>query len=268
MKGILAAVFLTLGFYIIPVPAHAADNLPPPGSDSWTVPTQFLACSGNPYALCYYSGPDIATPSRRYSDPPVLPCKVDPNGPGAAECTCYAVTDLPDVSDKNPLNLELQYNYVLMTGILQKETHKKTIEECGPLGGKCLNLTNLNSCAGSDFQGEGCQQAEVCSMLGNIGTGSPQTLYKNLKDVTLISTFSLDHVSEHSFGSTACEGGLYAGCMTAPCKQDENGLTTCQCPTVDGPYQIGQRSERLRELGLGCDISPNVWSAANRITPP
>jgi hypothetical protein len=83
----------------------------------------------------------------------------------------------------------------------------------------------------------------------------------------LISTFSFENISQHSFGSTPCETGVYAGCMTAPCKAGEDGLTTCQCPTFEGKFQIGQRPERLKDLGLGCDISPNVWSAANRIKP-
>ncbi|MEO9529241.1 hypothetical protein [Roseibium sp.] len=268
MKGLFATIVLMLGIGYAPFAAVATEDLPPPRSDSWTVPTQFLACRGNAYALCYYSGPEIATPSRRYSNPPVMPCEMDADGAEAAACTCYAVTDLPAIPDESPLGPALQFNYVLMTSILQKDVNRATIEECGPLGDKCLNLVNLGTCAGSEFQGEGCQQADVCSMLGDARTGARQTLYENLTDVTLISTFSFENASQHAFGSTSCDGGKYAGCMTAPCKQDENGLTTCQCPVFDGPYQVGQRSERLKELGLGCDISPNVWSAANRIALP
>ncbi|MCK7614728.1 hypothetical protein [Roseibium sediminicola] len=129
-------------------------------------------------------------------------------------------------------------------------------------------MINLNKCSEAKFKPEECQQAAVCSMLGSASDNKKQTLYPDRPDVHLISTFSFAHVSEHSFGSTTCDSGLYAGCMTAPCSIDENGLTTCQCPTFTGPYQVGQRSKRLNELGLGCDISPNVWSAANRITPP
>lgn len=268
MKGFLAAVLLTLGASGFLSPADAAENIPPPESDSWTVPTQFLACQGNLYALCYYSGPEIATPSRQYSDPPVMPCTMNGSNADTAACTCYAVTDVPAMGEEGPLGIELQFNYVLMTSILQKEVHSDTVKECGPSGKKCLNMINLNSCAASGYSGEECQQAEVCSMLGNLREGIPQTLYKNLKDVDFISTFSFAHASEHAFGSTPCESGKYAGCMTAPCKHDEAGLTTCQCPVFEGPFQIGQRSERLGELGLGCDISPNVWSAANRITKP
>lgn len=269
MKAIMGALLLALGLCVLPSsPATADDKLPPPESDSWTVPSQFLACRGNAYALCYYSGPEIATPSRRYSDPPVMPCTPDPDNPSAADCTCYAVTDLPAVPDESPLGLQYQFNYVLMTSILNEDVRKSTLKECGPTGDDCLNLTSLESCAKGHFKGDSCKQADVCAMLGDIRTGTKQTLYEDLPDVELISTFSFENISQHSFGSTSCDVGTYAACMTAPCTSDEDGLTTCQCPTYDGPYQVGQRSHRLRELGLGCDISPNVWSAANRIKPP
>lgn len=268
MKSILAALVLALSLCLLPASPAAANDLPPPRSDSWTVPTQFLACSGNDYALCYYSGPEIATPSHRYSDPPVMPCELDPNDPAAAKCTCYAVDGETATQDGQQLGLEFQYNFVLLTSILNPEVLEETRTTCGPLGKNCLNMINLNKCSEAKFKPDECQQANVCSMLGSASGNQKQTLYPNQPDVDLISTFSFAHVSEHSFGSTACDSGLYAGCMTAPCSTDENGLTTCQCPTFTGPYQVGQRSKRLKELGLGCDISPNVWSAANRIPLP
>lgn len=266
MKSLLAAVALALSFGLAGLSAARAQVVPPPPpSDSWEVPTQFLACRGNPYALCYYSGPDIATPSRRHSDPPVMPCVPDPANPDAADCTCYAVTELPGAPDGNPLGLELQFNYVLMTSILQPQVLEETAAECGKNGEGCLNLVNLASCAASGFTDDGCAQANVCSMLGDIKTGQKQTLYKDLPDVDLISTFSFEHAAQHSFGSTSCEAAPYAGCMTAPCSVAEDGMTSCQCPVYTGPFQVGQQEKRLKELGLGCDISPNVWSAANHI---
>jgi len=265
MKNLLSAVLLGLWLGLTVSGAMAEDNLPPPKSDSWEVKSQFLACRGNAYALCYYSGPDIATPSRRYADPPVMPCTVDADNPEAATCTCYAVTELPAVPDDNRLGLEYQFNYVLLTSILQADVRERTVGVCGYKGEGCLNLDNLNQCAKSGFKDDGCQQAEVCSMLGNVRTGTKQTLYRDLPDMELISTFSFENISQHSFGSTPCDSGLYAGCMTAPCKAGEDGLTTCQCPTYEGPYQVGQQSGRLNELGLGCELPSNVWSAANRI---
>jgi len=269
MMRLLSFFLFGFGLCLAAASVSAQDRLPPPESDSWVAPTQFLACHGNAYALCYYSGPEVATPSHRYSDPPVMPCEVDPDNPGAAKCTCYAVEGEPVVPKRELLGLRYRFNYVLLTSILNVKVLKDTRDECGPFGKDCLNLVNLDMCSEWQFRPDQCKQAEVCSMLGNAYTGAKQTLYPDQPDVDLISTFSFAHISEHSFGSTACEAGLYAGCMTAPCTgEDENGLTTCQCPTFTGPYQVGQRSPRLKELGLGCDISPNVWSAANHITPP
>jgi hypothetical protein len=267
MKALVRSVLASLGLSLIIGSSGMATDMPPPQSDSWLVPSQFLACDGNSYALCYYSGPESPTPGRLPgANPPAMPCEMNPNSPDSAACTCYAVTAASQSADDNPLGLVFQYNYVLLTSILQPDVLDQTVAECGPLGGKCLNLTNLNACEASGYTDPGCGQAQICSMLGNLDAGERQTLYRDMPEVDLISTFSFDQISQHSFGSTACDG-LYAGCMTAPCGTDENGLTTCQCPTFDGPYQVGQQSGRLTELGLGCDISPNVWSAANRIKP-
>ncbi|GAB4530235.1 MAG: hypothetical protein Tsb0019_31970 [Roseibium sp.] len=267
MKSLFHIVLAMFGLSVALGSSAYASDIPPPQSDSWIVPSQFLACSGNSYALCYYSGPEIPTPSRLpNANPPAMPCEMNPNSPANAACTCYAVTGAEQSADNNPLGLVFQYNYVLLTGILQSDTLKDTLAECGPLGSRCLNLANLNACAASDFNDAGCTQAKVCSMLGNVATGERQTLYSDKPEVDLVSTFSFDQISQHSFGSTPCDG-LYAGCMTAPCGPDANGLTTCQCPTYNGPYQVGQQKGRLDELGLGCDLETNVWSAANRIKP-
>lgn len=268
MKRFLIAVLLGLGLSVSATTASAQVEMPPPRSDSWIAPTQFLACHGNAYALCYYSGPEKRTPSHRYSDPPFLPCELDPDNPGAAKCTCYAVEGEPVVPKRELLGLRYRFNYVLMTSILNEKALEETRTECGPLGKECLNLVNMDLCSEWQFRPDQCKQAQVCSKLGNAHTGEKQTLYPDMPDVDLISTFSFAHISEHSFGSTSCESGLYAACMTAPCTaEDERGLTTCQCPTYTGPFQIGQREMRLKELDLGCDISPRVWSAANHIKP-
>lgn len=259
-------MLLGLGL-VLAVPAAMADGrLPPPQSDSWVSGSQFLACKGNAYALCYYSGPEKATPRVDGEAVPRMPCTLDPDSPDAADCSCYAVSGAS--AGTSPLGVFFQYNYVLMTGILNDQVREDTRQECGPLGDDCLNLHNLEICASKGYEGGLCQEATVCSMLGNPLEKVRQTLYPDRPDVDLISTFSFDHISEHSFGSTSCDSGLYAGCMTAPCTGLEGGLTTCECPTYTGKFQIGQQPDRLSDLGLGCDISPRVWSAANHIKPP
>ncbi|MHA7773097.1 hypothetical protein [Roseibium sp. M-1] len=268
MKNLFRIALVALGLSALQFGGAAANDMPPPQSDTWSLQSQFLACKGNSYALCYYSGPEIATPSRHGATPPVMPCTVDANSDGKlADCTCYAVTDVADEADGNPLGIMFQYNYVLLTSILQPDVYDNTLSTCGPTGKNCLNLKNLSDCADNGFQGDSCQQADVCSMLGDISAGVGQTLYKNMPDMKLISTFSFQNISQHSFGSTACEADSYAGCMTAPCKEGADGLTTCQCPVYEGPYQVGQQEKRLKDLGLGCEISPNVWSAANHVKP-
>ena len=264
MTRLIAAILLGLGLNSVGFGVLANDIVPPPASDSWIVQSQFLACKGNAYALCYYSGPEEPTPRRANMQVDALPCVVDPNDPDAANCKCYAVTP-PERSPVNPLGVFLQYNYVLMTGILNEDVFEQTQKECGRFGGDCLNLINLESCASRGYSGGHCAQASVCSMLGDIETGARQSLYPDQPDVALISTFSFEHIGEHDFGVTPCKSGRYAGCMTAPCKAGENGYTNCECPIVDNKYQVGQNPDRLSELGLGCDISPNVWSAANNI---
>lgn len=231
------------------VAASAQPQRPPPPADAFAVPTAFLACTGNPYALCYYSGPNDPTP--RYPNVPAnaLPCTPDPDNPGYANCTCYAITE----EQVGPLDT----NFVLIGSILNDAIREETIATCGPLGRNCLNMVNLNSCRQDPTQPH-CQSAPVCKTLGSIADGTGPDFWGN--EAALISTFSFTYSFNHPFGSTNCSAtpGRYAGCMTAACTEPEDGLTTCSCPIVDGPYQVGQ-------TGVQCDISPNVWSAADNL---
>lgn len=251
---------------------------PPPRADAFEEVTNFLACTGNPYALCYYSGPEGAQPTMDGSSTP-LPC--NPNATEtAADCTCFAVTNGVYVEDGDPLI----FNFVEIGSILNPEVRAETMAVCHEDGSNCLNMVNLASgiCEYSDNPViaalEECQPAPVCDYLGDVATGTTQTLYPEQPDVALISTFSMAYQDVMYFGSTDCSDQaepLYAGCMTAPCTEaDENGLTTCTCPTYAGPYQVGQEYPPQTPSDpdapqVQCDISPNVWSAAlNNMSTP
>ena len=85
----LPVVLSILVLVALPSAARSQTSDPPPRSDTITNETNFLFCQGNPYALCYYSGP--AAPD----DPieplaPALPCILSDGG-GEATCTCYAI---------------------------------------------------------------------------------------------------------------------------------------------------------------------------------
>ncbi|MDJ0931472.1 hypothetical protein [Breoghania sp.] len=170
----------------------------------------------------------------------------------SADCVCYAITE----EQVGPLDT----NFVLIGSILNDRLHEETIAQCGPLGRNFLNMKNPNSCRQDPSQPH-CQTAKVCDSLGSIKDGTPQS-FDDGPNVKLISTFSFTYSFNHPFGSTDCAddnpGPLNAACMTAACTAADGGLTTCSCPIYDGKYQVGQ-------TGATCDISPNVWSAADNL---
>ena len=250
----LLLVLTTLMLSSFGLHAYGQGHEPPP-ADAFDSATNFLACRGNGYALCYYSGPAAEQPTQPGTSSPPLPC--NPNLDDTATCTCYA---LPGGMHDG----ELTWNYVEIGSILNESVRHDTMELCHEDGSNCLNMKNQRDiCQDVDgviAEAEQCQMAPVCAALGNPAAGVPQTLYPELDTAVLISTFSFVYSDVHEFGSTDCtqiENPTYAGCMTAPCQEDENGLTTCDCPVVDGPYQVGQAYAELQ-----CDISPNIWSAA------
>lgn len=227
-----------------PEPPPEAGTATPPWSDTMTDPAQFLACKGNAYALCYYSGP-LKAPAGTNQPVPPLPCKLGENG-DFANCKCYAFEGGKTT------------NYVALPSILNPEVRKETLDACGEDGTGCLNMTNEASCTSSDQ--EGCSTAPVCDYLGNVADGVAQTLDPN---ATLVSTFSMMHSLRYPIGSTSCDG-TYAGCMTAACGEPYTGpdgerFVDCACPTFTGTYQFGQTNP-----DLDCDLKlEHVWSAAN-----
>ena len=208
-------------------------------ADVSTEKQNFLACSlesTGPIALCYYSGvpglPNL-TPSCTFSQ--------DKN---TAECDCYKI------SKGNPTRAT--YSYVLSTSILNKKVYEDTVSACGLDGGGCLNATNIGDPA--------AKEAPVCAALRG------KTLFPG---ADLYSDFSPILISTKGITSATCptEGGanLYAGCMTAPCKNTGKTdpstglpLVKCTCPTYNGPNQVGNPQIN----SYSCSPTPHVWSSA------
>jgi hypothetical protein len=206
----------------------------------------FLACSlqtTGPIALCYYSGVPGApnfTPSCTFSQ--------DKN---SAECDCYKIGQ----------DTGATYSYILITSILNKDVYEETVAQCGSDGSECLNLGNMETNPKPEAQ-------MLCAALGN------KTFFPG---ADLISDFSpiLDtELNPDSSLAVSCptsgSGNLYAGCMTAPCKNtgkidSKTGLplVKCTCPTYYGPNQVGNP---VQINSSSCSPTPYVWSS--RYMPP
>lgn len=253
-------------------PAKADVVITPSGKLGALDSTNMLYCPAGHYALCFFSGPSSPTgtgcPSSSGCKNNRLPCVLSEDRK-SANCTCQYYT----ADAQHP-------SFVDINGILNLGAYHETVEVCGPDGSRCANLKNC----GKDQAG--CPDPHPCSAPG---TGAsclaPVCKYveqQNQLDpkVSLIpgaeavSTFSFAMQSSHPIGGTPCSG-LYAGCMTAPCKFTSGSASThspgdpiqCECPTYDGTYQIGQDHE-------SCNIHSNekgksyVWSASNTVVPP
>jgi hypothetical protein len=119
--------------------------------------------------------------------------------------------------------------------------------------------------------------APACNYINNQGSGSPLStqFYPEAGMADLVSTFSYamsgqprSNTGPYTLGNTPCSG-LYAGCMTAPCKyppgrnSGPNGsIVHCSCPTWAGDYQVGQNSQSCELKYPGLTF---VWSAANAV---
>lgn len=216
--------------------------LGPARADVVTALTNFLYCEGGTYALCFYSGP--ATPTAPGGRP--LPCVLSASG-HVADCTCQAYTSGPYFVDIN--------------GILNRGAYFETVAKCGADGSGCANLLNC----GPNGDVPGCKTRAtppVCTYIAGQSRTDPASSL--IPGADLISAFGFTMADQYGLGSKPCEAGLYAGCMTAPCRYPA-GVTSvsdgdpvqCECPTYDGVYQVGQDGAR-------CDLEGgHVWSAAN-----
>jgi hypothetical protein len=163
-----------------------------------------------------------------------LSCTLTPDG-RYANCNCFEV----------PWGAY----FVDMNAILNYEVYRKTVKVCGADGRRCAGPINVN-------------RAPVCKAINQ------KTL---IPGADAISAFSLDCAKTNGFGLTGCGQALYAGCMTAPCKQTgTEGVVQCSCPTYNGQYQVGSiLSDPQTQCTLGGDL---VWSAAfnpgGTTTPP
>ena len=206
---------------------------PGAGADVIAAPSDFLPCSEFPYALCYYSGPDP------------MPCVTGPDGK-TASCECYYVDKLGATPSGSVAGAKTTLNMVDKQSILNGCVAEETEDFCAQDGVDCGQV----------------DVAPVCWYLQNRKEIFAPPAFGQ---VDAVSTFSFAQVDGASIGCTQCSG-TYAGCMTAPCKLQDDGnggvLAVCSCPLATGPYQVGQN-------GQACDLSPQgqglVWSAATNL---
>ncbi len=223
--------------------------------------TNMLYCSSGSYALCFFSGPPFPTgkncqPGSKNCTNKPLPCVLDGDH---ANCTCQYYT------------ADATHSYFVdINGILNRGAYQQAVQACGQDGSGCANL-KICGPHGKDPRCKKKQQAPVCAYVQN---QSPTNASGSLMpDAEVISTFSFAMNSSYKLGSVPCSG-LYAGCMTAPCKFPAGSSPThsagdsvqCACPTYSGTYQEGQPNQN-------CPIpsDPNgsyVWSASNTVVEP
>ena len=238
-------------------------------TDCWTTPdgpakadviignaltsTNMLYCNGGSYALCFFSGPPYATGKKGKNNPP-LPCVLKGD---IANCTCQVYTSGPYFVDIN--------------AILNRGAYYETVQACGQSGAKCANIENC----GRDGTKKGCEKrtpAPVCKYVQHQNPKDPNVSLMPKAD--LVSTFSFAMDANYQIGTTPCDAGLYAGCMTAPCFFKEGAKKPpsdgdpiqCECPTYNGVFQVGQFRQKN-----DCSIpSENerryVWSASDTVS--
>lgn len=97
---------------------HWTTNLGPVYRDTFSLPSQFLACRTQ-FALCFHSGPEP------------YPCVLSPNG-RSASCTCTVATSV---------------NFTLITAILNYPVYEATIQACGTDGSGCKSVGSAPVCA-------------------------------------------------------------------------------------------------------------------------
>jgi hypothetical protein len=230
-----------------------------PGASPLTSPNMLWCPGGKPYALCFFSGPPYKTGVNcqdQNCQNNVLPCALDKNS-GVANCTCQVYSS--------------SSYYVDVNSILNEAAMAETQRVCGTNGACCKNIRDCDQ----NGQGANCPAtvAPVCNLIANQGGTSGEKFYP---DAELVSTFSyaMGTATSGSYhlGSTPCSG-LYAGCMTAPCKYQkgqpssptppDGTMVQCACPTWNGAYEVGQNSQSC-ELGSS-NGEIYVWSAAHSI---
>ncbi len=197
--------------------------------------TLYTTPYGPPWANVSTSSTDFVPCFGPYALCYYADCTVSPGSNGSVvDCPCYETFGT---------------NYVMVNGILNLNVYWETVTFCNQNPDLCQQPN----------------QAPVCAAIhsGQFMRGADQ-----------ISTFGYYLAAQEPIGSTDCENqpGLYAGCMTSPCydpttaNSDNTTTIQCQCPTWDGPFQLGKDN-------LSCNILPLVASAAynpnfSTLSPP
>ena len=170
------------------------------------------------YALCFYSGPAYKTGVNPRN--PMLPCTLQDNGV-IADCDCQLISS-------NGVDQGIPYG-VGIDVISNLAIYEMNTEACGINGDKCNN--------------DGVPPP-VCDAI-NTNLLIPGADFISAYSTALQENYYTNGVS----GTTNCETGLYAGCMTSPCyktgRKDSNGqeIVSCKCPVYRGPFQIGQANQ-------------------------
>ena len=243
----------------------------PAPADVVISPTNMLYCPAGSYALCFFSGPSTPTgngcPSSSECKNNRLPCVRSADGK-SANCTCQFYT----ADAQHP-------SFVDINGILNLGAYDETVQVCGLDGSLCANMKNcgkdLTGCPNPQpcsppGTGPGCL-APVCKYVQHQNQADPKVSL--IPGAQVISTFSFAMNSSYTLGSSPCTG-LYAGCMTAPCKFTSGSASThkpgdliqCECPTYSGTYQIGQNYESC-SIQSSTKAKSYVWSASNTVAP-
>jgi hypothetical protein len=241
----------------------AADNVVISASGDPQQSTNMLLCDSGPYALCFFSGPPVATGKidpNGSNDNNALPCTLDESGT-VANCSCqYYGSGI---------------SFVDINGIINQNAYYETVQQCGHDGAGCANMQACGSGPGVSTKRCGMPEAKVCSYVRNQTATPPagQPDPSLVPGYDVISTFSLAMAADYDMKSSVnCEGD-YLGCMTAPCsfpdgveQPEDASIVTCQCPVASGVYQIGQAAGPNVACSIPSDGAANyLWSAARTV---
>lgn len=149
-----------------------------------------------------------------------------------------------------------------------------TVAECSCFEAFGINFVDINAILNDDVYTEtkayctanpdACKEPNKAPVCASLMSG------EFMAGASTFSTFSFYRSTVEPIGLTDCadQPALYAGCMTAPCfgestpGEDPNTtMITCQCPTYDGPFQVGSND-------LSCDDGASIYSAAYSIGTP
>jgi hypothetical protein len=152
-----------------------------------------------------------------HSGPDPYPCHLAPDG-RSANCLCTVQTST---------------SYVLEPAILNYPVYLATVKKCGDDGLKCPKTDDAPVCQFLT-NGELIPGADV------ISTFAPESRLEIIKALATPGT-----------NFKTCDKAAYAGCMTAPCRNNGDGTANCKCPVFYGPFQLTGKDA---ECELGGDL--------------